>query len=1125
MDQMLSQNSVSQNHPDSNEIIDEEIEERKRITEQAKQVFDEFALELKDKANEAVDLESFKDQFKFKTKLKQITFDEIKLTWERVQNKLLSSKSPRKNWSEDEVNIMIWLVIKYADFYSKDIEEIEDDCFENLAKMIPFKDGVTFKHKWLQMKQINLSQIPWTKEEDDLLTQIYLDFKKQDKQNKWSDISKVLENKTKIFRRGKQCRERWNNYLDPDMNRGNWSDEEDYKLLSIALEIGSTQWSSLAKRLSKRTENAVKNRFKSLMKKERKERIKNGQDVKSAESLTEHIDKEILTQILEKLKQKIAMKNLQQQQENNQINATNPALFQLYFNPQQNYSQLSAAAAAAAFLTQPQQQQLNFQMLNAHHSSNTPYSSPDHSPQRLMAQKVQQQQIGVKTKEEEFPNQLSFTSGLNSFSQAQQAYQQFQQQQTTPQTNQGPINEQQMQQQSQALQQQLQNLNLNAAMSPMNHNLLKNQLIQQQILQQQAQVAAAAQQQQQTQTGNPPLPQLTSLPGGPNTPNLASLMQSLQNQAMQNHTNLVQSPQFIKQVVPNSNQLNQQFLNQVNSNRSINGATVPASFSDAINIYSTGNTPQNGNQLNNALAQAQQNGMLGAQNTPFIQLANPTTLFTNQISGLSPTARIQLHQLNQNTGGEYTPQQKNLIPGLSALNPSFSCGNTPQSNRNKRSDKPTLFSDFEKFQKIRISENEELEQQDQKNSDKSNQKKAQKIFMNPKIEEEEEEEQQIICEKNEKATEALQKIISKQEVDQDNHENLADSPIISQNNLLRANEDQDSDSNTEAGRLKRQMLNLQVSQNSSFNKFRKDEYGNSIIKPQKLPISPNSAFQLEEDSKSSPQKTVTNGSSKPQNPTININLTHSPQLQNNVNTINMSSLNNLGSLNDITITPHIPISQNQFSNHQLSFQQLDFLTNQQNQNKQFQAIYSPSHQKQNQVPPLNFSIYSQMNSVSPSNSINIQLQKQLQQQQQQQQNQQHNNILQNGINSLNLQLNQGDLKNQPLMNLYSNNNSNGGSSNSFLCQSEKKESENQNELLVIQNILPSLSLQQIELLSQQLQQQQIAKKSQQEQQQQLFQQQMQQNSSIQKLLNQQHLNNGASEGIRIDLTQVNLNQF
>lgn len=55
------------------------------------------------------------------------------------------------------------------------------------------------------------------------------------------------------------------------------------------------------------------------MKKERKERIKNGIEVKSAEALTEHIDKNILIEILEKLKNKIVLKTIESSQhlENN----------------------------------------------------------------------------------------------------------------------------------------------------------------------------------------------------------------------------------------------------------------------------------------------------------------------------------------------------------------------------------------------------------------------------------------------------------------------------------------------------------------------------------------------------------------------------------------------------------------------------------------------------------------------------------------------------------------------------------------------------------------------------------------------------------------------------------------
>lgn len=69
----------------------------------------------------------------------------------------------------------------------------------------------------------------------------------------------------------------------------------------------------------------MKNRFKSLMKKERKERIKNGIEVKSAEALTEHIDKSILIEILEKLKNKIVLKTIESSQHLD-TNISNPSI-------------------------------------------------------------------------------------------------------------------------------------------------------------------------------------------------------------------------------------------------------------------------------------------------------------------------------------------------------------------------------------------------------------------------------------------------------------------------------------------------------------------------------------------------------------------------------------------------------------------------------------------------------------------------------------------------------------------------------------------------------------------------------------------------------------------------------
>lgn len=69
-----------------------------------------------------------------------------------------------------------------------------------------------------------------------------------------------------VYRHGRQCRERWNNHLDPSIARGPFTEEEDVKLFQIYKEIGK-KWAEISKKMKNRTENAVKNRFNSLMKK------------------------------------------------------------------------------------------------------------------------------------------------------------------------------------------------------------------------------------------------------------------------------------------------------------------------------------------------------------------------------------------------------------------------------------------------------------------------------------------------------------------------------------------------------------------------------------------------------------------------------------------------------------------------------------------------------------------------------------------------------------------------------------------------------------------------------------------------------------------------------------------
>ena len=74
----------------------------------------------------------------------------------------------------------------------------------------------------------------------------------------WARVASEIQGRST-----KQCRERWNNHLDPKIKRGNWSYEEDDFLLKEQARLGN-KWSKIASMLEGRTENAVKIRWKSL---------------------------------------------------------------------------------------------------------------------------------------------------------------------------------------------------------------------------------------------------------------------------------------------------------------------------------------------------------------------------------------------------------------------------------------------------------------------------------------------------------------------------------------------------------------------------------------------------------------------------------------------------------------------------------------------------------------------------------------------------------------------------------------------------------------------------------------------------------------------------------------------
>lgn len=80
----------------------------------------------------------------------------------------------------------------------------------------------------------------------------------------WQEVAQMMGD-----RNARQCKERWENYLSPDINRDPWTQEEDDLLIEKQKEIGS-RWVTIAKFFNHRTDAAVKNRFQMLERKQRK---------------------------------------------------------------------------------------------------------------------------------------------------------------------------------------------------------------------------------------------------------------------------------------------------------------------------------------------------------------------------------------------------------------------------------------------------------------------------------------------------------------------------------------------------------------------------------------------------------------------------------------------------------------------------------------------------------------------------------------------------------------------------------------------------------------------------------------------------------------------------------------
>ena len=95
-------------------------------------------------------------------------------------------------------------------------------------------------------------KIKFTPEEDALLLSLVKEHGSKD----WIKISQLMNGK----RNPRQCRERYKNYINPDLRKDNWTKEEDELLIQKYAEFGG-KWNKIAKYFVNRSDNHLRNRW------------------------------------------------------------------------------------------------------------------------------------------------------------------------------------------------------------------------------------------------------------------------------------------------------------------------------------------------------------------------------------------------------------------------------------------------------------------------------------------------------------------------------------------------------------------------------------------------------------------------------------------------------------------------------------------------------------------------------------------------------------------------------------------------------------------------------------------------------------------------------------------------
>jgi hypothetical protein len=127
-----------------------------------------------------------------------------------------------------------------------------------IASLFPGKTAPQLLDRWDKVLNPNLVKGNWTFDED----QRILDWVRAHGSNSWTKLAETMPGRI-----GKQVRERYHNSLNPVVKKGDWSPVEDAQVILLHQRWGN-KWARIAEAIPGRTDNSIKNRWNSTLKKQ-----------------------------------------------------------------------------------------------------------------------------------------------------------------------------------------------------------------------------------------------------------------------------------------------------------------------------------------------------------------------------------------------------------------------------------------------------------------------------------------------------------------------------------------------------------------------------------------------------------------------------------------------------------------------------------------------------------------------------------------------------------------------------------------------------------------------------------------------------------------------------------------